>query len=136
LLLLVSRLALDQFDEVRVDAIPEALGLLEVLQGLGILLLVLIDHAPLVVGPAEVGVQLEGLFAHLHSLRVVALGVVDGAFVGDEGRVVGLELQGLVKGLEGLVVLACLAVLDPLVDETLDVLGGAPAWQQEQEEQD
>ena len=89
---------------------------MQVRQGLVILLLLLVDHAPLVVGPAEVGVQLDGLFAQLHGLGVVALGVVDGGFVGNEGRVVGLELQGLVKGLEGLVVTACLAVLDPLVD--------------------
>jgi hypothetical protein len=133
---LLRRLALDQLDEVRVDAVPQALGLLEVRQGLAILLLALVYHAPLVVGPGEIRVQLDGLIAQFHGLGVVALGVVNGGLVGDDGRVVGLEFQGLVKGLEGLVVTPRLAGLHALVDEALDVLGGAQPRQQEQAEQD
>lgn len=129
-------LALDQFDEVRVDAVPQALGLLQVRQGFAVLLLALVDHAPLVVGPGKARVDLDGLIAQFHGLGVVALGVVNGGLVGDDGRVVGLEFQGLVKGLEGLVVTARLAGLHPLGDEALDVLGGARPRQQEQEEQD
>ena len=100
-----------------------------------ILLLALVDHAPLVVGPGEAGIQFDGRFELFHGPVVLAPGVVDDAFESDEGRVVGLELQSLVKCLEGLVITAGLAVLDPLVDGALDVLGGAQPRQQEQEEQ-
>jgi hypothetical protein len=56
------RLAPGQGNEVGIDAVTQGLGFDEVRQGLAVFLLVIMDHATLVVSPPIVGIQLDSLF--------------------------------------------------------------------------